>query len=261
MALFTDGPACTIDDLADEDSGLLAAAEAVGINVTAKLRLAMSDVQSELENWLLRPQPVSGYGTFGPVWIQAPVIGQVVVTRELMRWEKMQTLSMVYRDAYFSQLVDRYQGKWDEYAKLTRYSRDQFVANGIGLVADPLPRAGLPVLGTMGAPTQETGGTFYACVTWVNKAGQEGAASDAGSLVVPAENLLSVMAEGAPLNAVGFNVYAGTVLAMMTLQNSGAVPLGSTFTVVPGSSASSQIAGTGQRPDYMKPLPRTILRG
>lgn len=263
MALFTDGPANTIDDLVAEDSGLLLAAEAVGINVTAKLRVAMSEVQSELANWLLRPQPASGfnYGIVGPAWISEPLIGQVVVTHELMRWEKMQTLSMVYRDAYFSQLVDRYQGKWDEYAKLTRYARDQFVANGIGLVADPLPRAALPVLGTVGAPVQEAGGTFYACVTWVNKAGQEGAASAAGSLVVPAENLLSVMASGAPSNAVGFNVYAGTVLAMMTLQNTGAVPLGSTFTVVPGASASSQLPGKGQRPDYVKPLPRTILRG
>ena len=48
MALFTDGPACTIDDLIDEDSGLLDTAQTVGINVTAKLKLAMSEVQSEL---------------------------------------------------------------------------------------------------------------------------------------------------------------------------------------------------------------------
>jgi hypothetical protein len=256
MALFTDGPANKIDDLVDEDSGLLETAETVGINVTAKLHLAMSEVQSELENWLARPQPA-----FGPPWIQPPVIGQVVVTRELARWEKMQALAMVYRDAYFTQLVDRYQGKWDEYDRLTRYARDQFVANGVGLVANPLPRAPLPVLGTVSAGSLVTVGTFYACVTWVNAAGQEGAASEAASITVPAEQFMTVMVAGAPANAAGFNVYVGTVLAMMTLQNSGAIGIGESFTVVPGSATSSQIAGNGQKPDYVKPLPRTILRG
>ena len=258
MALFTDGPACTIDDLMDEDSGLLATAEAVGINVTAKLRLAMGEVQSELHTWLLRSQPAV---TPVPTWIQPPRIDQVVVTPELARWERMQALAMVYRDAYFTQLVDRYQGKWEEYAKLTRDARDLFVANGIGLVADPMPKAALPVLGTAGTSSAQAGGMFYACVTWVNAAGQEGAASGAGSITVPAENLMTAMATGAPPNAIGFNAYVGTELAMMTLQNSAPLQAGDTFTFVPGTATSAQTAGTGQKPDYIKPLPRTILRG
>ena len=56
MGLFIDGPAITIDDLIAEDSGLLATAQTVGINVTSKLGLAMSEVQSELETLLLRLQ-------------------------------------------------------------------------------------------------------------------------------------------------------------------------------------------------------------
>jgi hypothetical protein len=256
MALFTDGPACTIEDLTGEDSGLLATAETVGINVTTKLWLAMSEVQSEVENWLLRPQPA-----IGPPWTHPQAIGNVVVTRELARWVKMQTLTMVYRDAYFGQLIDRYQGKWDEYAKLTRYARDQFVANGIGLAANPMPKAAIPVLGTISLPSQQAGGTFYACVTWVNQAGQEGAASDAGSITVPDDNLMTVMASGDPANAVGFNVYVGTAPATTNLQSQVPLPAGATFTYLPGAVTSNQIAGTGQKPDYVKPLPRTILRG
>ena len=256
MALFTDGPAPTIDDLVDEDSGLLDTAETVGINVTAKLRLATSEVQSELENWLRRPQPV-----IGPPWIQPPAIGQVVVTRELARWEKMQALAMVYRDAYFSQLIDRYQGKWDEYARLTRDASDQFVANGVGLVTDPVPRAELPVLGTVTVLSNQASGTFYASATWVNAAGQEGAPSEAASIVVPTGSLMTVMVMSAPANAVGFNVYVGAALAMMTLQNPAPLPLGESFTYVPGAFSSSRLAGNGQKPDYIKPLPRTLLRG
>jgi len=256
MALFLDGPACSIDDLLDEDSGLLGTAQTVGINVTAKLRLAMSEVQSELETLLLRLQSSTGTGLILP-----PAIGQVVVTPDLSRWEKMQALTMVYRDASFTQLIDRYKGKWDVFTKLTQAARDQFIANGIGLVTDPMPKATLPVLGTVSVTGPQIGGTFYACVTWVNGAGQEGSPSDAGSIAVAANNRMTVMAMAPPASAVGFNVYVGTVLAMMTLQNGTVLPVGTSFTNVPGGSSSSQLPGSGQKPDFVKPLPATIMRG
>jgi hypothetical protein len=256
MALFLDGPACTIDDLINEDSGLLDTALTVGINVTAKLLLAMSEVQSELETLLLRLQSATVIGL-----IQPPGIGQVVVTPDLSRWEKMQALAMVYRDASYTQLIDRYKNKWDMFIKLTQAARDQFIANGMGLVNSPLPIAAIPVLGTISVTTTQAGGTFYACVTWLNSAGQEGSPSPAASIVVPANNVMTVMAPGAPVNAVGFNVYAGAVLAMMTLQNSVPLPVGGTFTDIPGTSNSSQTPGTGQTPDYVKALPATTMRG
>jgi hypothetical protein len=97
MGLFMDGPAIGIDDLIAEDSGLLATAQTVGINITAKLGLATSEVQSELETLLLRLQSSVSVGL-----IQPPGIGQVVVTPDLARWEKMQALTMVYRDAAYA---------------------------------------------------------------------------------------------------------------------------------------------------------------
>ncbi|HVW11635.1 MAG TPA: hypothetical protein VHC90_23795 [Bryobacteraceae bacterium] len=247
MALFTDGPACTIDDLVAEDSGLLETAQTVGINVTSKLKLAVSEVQSELTTLLAKLQPT-------------PAVNQVVVTTDLARWEKMQALAMVYRDAAYTQLIDRYKSKWDMFVKLTCAAKDQFTVNGVGLVNDPLPKAELPVLGTIPADSQ-SGGTFYACVAWVNAAGQEGGPSDAGSIVVPANNAMTVMASDAPANATGFNVYAGTVLAMLTLQNTTPVGPGGSFTYVPGGSSSSKTPGTGQAPDSFKMLPATTQRG
>jgi hypothetical protein len=258
MGLFIDGPAITIDDLIAEDSGLLATAQTVGINVTAKLGLAMSEVQSELETLLLRLQTTTT-GSVG--LIQPPGIGQVVVTPDLARWEKMQALMMVYRDAAYTQLIDRYKSKWDMFTALNQAARNQFIANGMGLVNSPVPQAAIPILGTESVTSTQAGGTFYACVTWVNAAGQEGSPSAAASIVVPANNLMTVMATGAPANAVGFNVYVGTVLAMMTLQNDVVLPEGSTFTYIPGVSSSSQLPGTGQVPDYVKALPATIQRG
>jgi hypothetical protein len=246
MALFLDGPACTIDDLLDEDSGLLDTAQTVGINVTAKLKLAMSEVQSELVTMLAR--------------VQATDIGQVVATTDLARWEKMQALSMVYRDAAYTQLIDRYKAKWDMFIRLTAAARDQFTANGVGVVNDPVMKATLPVLGTISGESQ-SGGTFYACVAWVNAGGQEGAPSEAGSIAVPTDNLMTVMAANVPSNATGFNVYAGSVLGMMTLQNLSPVAPGGSFTYVPGESPSSKTPGAGQAPDVFKAIPATTLRG
>jgi len=69
------------------------------------------------------------------------------------------------------------------------------------------------------------------------------------------------MAGSAPANAAGFNVYVGTALAGMTLQNDVPLPAGGSFTYLPGTSASPQTPGTGQSPDFIRPLPAVIMRG
>jgi hypothetical protein len=173
----------------------------------------------------------------------------------------MMTLSLIYRDAYFTQLVDRYQLKWDEYARLARFAREQFLAAGAGIVNDPLPKAAMPELGSVPATTEQAGGTFYASITWVNSAGQESSPSDASSAGVAAGNLLTVAVTEAPANVIGFNVYAGTQLDSLQQQNQIPLPAAGVFTFIPGTSMDGKLAGEGQRPDYIRPLVRTILRG
>src|ERR1700733_4325967 len=121
MALFVDGPAPTIDDLADQDTGMLAVAKTAGINVYSKLRLAQEEIRTDLELWLIKPRP-----TLEVLWGPVLRVEQVVVTPPLKRWETMHALELVYRDAYFSDLVDRYQPKWQEYALLARGTREDF---------------------------------------------------------------------------------------------------------------------------------------
>lgn len=254
MALFVDGPLTTIDDLRDQDSGLLAVAATCGINATTKIRLAHEEIESEVALWLKRPGP-----TLDLYHQPQARLEQVVFTNTLKRWETMLSLSLFYRDAYFSQLVDRYEGKWNEFSGLAREAHDGFVADGLGLVGSPLRRAALPSLGT--APGPQSGGTFYAAVAWVNAAGQEGQASDAASLAVPDNNLMTISATGNVPNAVGFNVYAGALVDAMFRQNSVPLPVGGTFTFVPGVTAANHLPGRGQAPDFVRPLARTILRG
>jgi hypothetical protein len=254
MALFVDGPASSITDLTDQDSGLLDVALDNGINVTTKLRLAHEEIRTDLQLWLLKPRPA-----LPMPWAPVLHIGQAVVTPSLKRWETMHTLALVYRDAYFSQLVDRYQAKWQEYSRLTRDAREDLVASGLGLVTDPVSRAALPVLTS--TPGPQSGGTFYASVAWVNAAGQAGAASEAASITIGDGNLTVVTAVNPPASAAGYRVYAGTALNAMYLQNDAVLAVGTTFLYVPGELTQGSLPGFGQVPDYVRPLARTLLRG
>jgi hypothetical protein len=254
MALFVDGPACTISDLTDQDAGLLDVALNTGINVSTKLRLAMEEIRTDLQLWLNRPRPAPEL-----IWGSTLRMEQVVVTAPVKRWETMHALALVYRDAYFSQLVDRYQAKWQEYSSLARDVRESLLATGIGLVSDPIKQAAPPVLSTAQGP--QAGGTFYASVAWVNAAGQEGMPSYASSITVSDGNLMTVAVTGAPPNAVGFNVYAGTSLEALWRQNNVPLPVAGAYLYVPGETTSGTLPGRGQEPDFTRPVARTIPRG
>jgi len=255
MALFVDGPAAGIDDLTNQDSGLLDVAQTCGINVSTKIALAHDEIATDLQLWLDRPRP-----SMDLVWRPVLRIEQVVVTLTLKRLETMQSLSLFYRDAYFSQMADRYQAKWDEYARLTRTTYEKYLASGMGLVNDPVHVAPAPLLGSVAGPQQ--GGVFYASIAWLNAAGKEGAASVASSIAIADDHLMTVSAPGAaPANVTGFNVYAGSSLSAMYLQNNVALPISGSFTYVPGFVTSGRLPGVGQTPDFMRPLARTLLRG
>jgi hypothetical protein len=254
VALFVDGPSSTINDLVDQDSGLLAVAQTAGINVTSKLRLAQEEIGTQLELWLNKPRP-----TMEVLWGPVLRLEQVVMTSPLKRWETMHALELVYRDAYFSQLVDRYQAKWREYSTLSGSAGEAFVASGLGLVSVPLHQARPPILGSIAGP--QSGGLFYASVAWVNAAGQEGAASEASSFKIADGNLMTVAAGNAPKNATGFRVYAGAALNSMFRQNDVVLPPGLTFTYIPGQITQGTLPGRGQEPDFVRPLVRTLLRG
>ena len=81
---------------------------------------------------------------------QAPIDSErnVVVTSPLRLWHMFRALELVYRDAYSSQLNDRYAGKRDDFhGKMARWAHDQVVRGGTGDGADdPVPQAAPPTL-------------------------------------------------------------------------------------------------------------------
>jgi hypothetical protein len=254
MALFKDSPISSIEDLHGHDTQLLDVANAENIDVTRKIALAQDEVAMEINTLLARLD--ASTGLFGD---RLPVLAdKVVVTPPLKLWHTFHSLEMVYRDAYNSQLNDRYKGKRDEYHELAKWAYEKLIQSGVGIAQDALPQAAMPALGV--APGGLPDGTYYVAAAWTNAGGEEGAASLPGN-VMTGGCTFSVQAVSAPANARGWNVYAGTDPYGLVLQNAAVLRVGDSW-VQPNSLVTvGRPPGTGQAPTYMRRVPRMIQRG
>jgi hypothetical protein len=253
MALFTDGAFTSIEDLREHDTQLLNVATVEGIDVTQKLALAQEELGIEvagLLNQLKTPLILGGLNA-------PPALHQVVVTPPLKLWHIFRTLEMVYRDAYNSQLNDRYAGRRDEFHERGKWAYNRVIQDGMGMAANPVRQAATPV------PQASTGGlaanTYYVSIAWINAAGEEGASS-APAVIEVTGSSFSVRTT-APSNVTGWNMYCGTSPATMTIQNVAALAPGQTWVQPDTLSTTGRLAGNGQSPTYRLPVPRTIQRG
>jgi hypothetical protein len=249
MALFTDGPASTMEDLAAQDSQLLNVASAEGIDITVKLALAHEAIGIEIEELLRRG---SGFR-----------LSQVVVTPAMRLWHTNRTLEFVYRDAYNSQLNDRYAGKRDQFRELSKWAYDRVIQAGLGIAVQPVPKAGAPTLLPM--PGALPNGAYFVAIAWVNPAGEEGACSTTASIDTETGGFLAIP-PAPPDGAVGWNVYAGSSADAMTRQN--ASPLAPGVEWAPAALTSSGARpGEGQAPNDRQatetsaPIAHVLQRG
>ena len=253
MALFNDGPASSMEDLQAHDTQLPEVANTEAIDVTRKLELAHEEMAVDLRVQLARPGASAGLGGVGVPWLD-----HVVVTPPLKLWHTFRTLELVYRDAYRSQLNDRYASKRDEYHSLADWAREKLIQSGIGMTQDPVPQAQPPVLEP--APGAIAGGEYYVAVAWTNSAGEEGAASRPGTITVNG-GTFQARPGAAPANARGWNVYAGIGPKVLILQNTTVLRPDESWTQVNPVASIGRTAGAGQTPSHMRPAPRTLQRG
>jgi hypothetical protein len=242
--LLTDGTPNTQEDLRVYESSILDVSHTEGIELNAKLGLAVEEVSEDILDFLI-DQGASA----DPHTTTRRSIGtsDVVVTSQLKRWHAVHTLEVVYRDAFNNQLNDRYKDKFREYHELSRNARDHTFRFGVGVVLTPLPEAAQPLLSF--AAGQVFAATYYVQVTWTSADGQEGAPSTVTTFDTPPGGVLVVTAQNPPMDAVAFNVYAGTTPETVTLQNFFPVPAGSSFTMPESGLVSGVPPGTGQVPD------------
>jgi hypothetical protein len=246
MPLFTDGPASTIEDLAAQDSQVLDVASVEGIDLTRKLALAHEAVAIDLEAVLRR----SG---------NHPVrLDSIVVTPALRLWHSYRALELVYGDAYYNQLNDRYASKRDRFADLGKWAHQRLILTGVGVAPRPVPRASTPALTS--TPGALPDATYYVTMAWINGTGEEGAAAIPAAIATSGSSFV-VTPHAAPPAAAGWNVYAGPGPDSMVRQNDQAIPPGSAWTQPPLVRASGSAPGCGQPPSYFHQLPRVIQRG
>lgn len=257
MALFLDGPVVTVDTLTQYDSNVLSVAAAEGINLTTKILLAQEAMHLELVRLLRR-------GTLSevtPVWGQAGGIENVVWSTALRVWQVYRSLTLVYRDAYFSQLNDRHQARAKEYETLANAVRRELVEQGLGVVSFPLRRPPQPVAELV--PASEAGGTYYFSASYGSDSGQESSASLILSVDVPDGSAVDFRLRSAePTGATGWNLYAGAAPDLMCRQNEALIDLSSDWAYLPSSAVTSGIQpGEGQAPERNWPLHRYLQRG
>jgi hypothetical protein len=253
MALFSDGPISDAGDLQRYENAILNVAATEGIDLGAKIVLAQQDVANDLLLFLFRRSSLRDCSL---AFRRAQGVKDVVITEPLRQWHVHKTLAMIYRDAYNNQLNDRYQGKWTEYERLAKSSAQTYFQLGVGLVADPVPKACVPVLSTVAGTA--AGGMFYVAVTWVNACGQEGAPSSLAQSGTSAGQQLVVTVGGPPPNATSWNVYVGTSPAALSLQNQSAAM--SSWTMTSGPNPGAPIP-MGQLPTWFIVDHRVMERG
>ena len=208
MALLVDGDLSRIDDLKAQDSGVLDVASGEGIDLPSKLRLAESEIGMEVELFLL--------------WEGRGTPEQVVVDGALRRWHVLKSLEAVYRDAYFSQLNDRYEKRWQHYQELAQAQRMLGFEIGLKLVGQPLRRP--QRVDVQVGDGMLPAATYWVCATYVDGAGNESAPSAVQVVSSPLPHSLTVTPLFAPAQVTGWNVYVGASAETVGKQN--AAPLG-----------------------------------
>jgi hypothetical protein len=251
MALFTDGPISSIDDLSGQDSQLLDVASNEGIDLTRKLSLAQEVMGMDITAMLDRLQ-FPGQSTF------TPGLDNVVVTPPLKLWHTYRTLAMTYADAYNNQLNDRYGAKRDQFRQLESWISETLTQSGIGIAVCPVAIAVAPAV--IPIPGSLADGTYYVTVSWANSAGEAGASSPF-TVVTLSASTMQVMTGTAPNNACGWNIYVGDSPESMVQQNQSPIPVGQDWFQPAVLFRSGHPPGSGQNATYFRATPRLILRG
>jgi hypothetical protein len=254
MALFTDGCISGLEDLIAQDSQLLGVATVEGIDVTGKMVLAHEEIGLELITMLNRLRFVDQ-----PFWLGPEArLKDVVVTKALKLWHTYRALEMVYSDAYSSQLNDRYAAKREQFHQAAQGACEKLIQIGVGMASQPVPRAPTPQV--IAIPGSLPNGIYYVTMAWLNSAGEEGA-SAVPAVITLSASTLQVEPAAPPPTAANWNVYAGFGPEGMVLQNIFPIPAAEIWLQTSALVQAGQRPGSGQEPNYLKPIPRVLQRG
>lgn len=265
MALFTDGGVASIDDLRRYDSSAADLAHDAGINLDSKTSVAAEEVGQQIFSFLLfQSTPLySGANLFlnippGEAMRQRLGLSDVVVTAAVRRWTALKALAGLYRDAYASDVTDRFRLKWEEYERLAHEAEDYAFTTGIGLVRNPVPKAALPLVSQTSQATKRTDFTIQ--ITWANGDGVEGAPSDLWHDLLGPGDVVR-LAGPTPSEVAGWNIYVAQGDGTPLRQNSSVLAPADSWTMVDGALNDGPTIAEAQTPDYVIVERRILPRG
>ena len=250
MALFLDGDLSATEDLRSYESSILDVASTEGIALDAKVELAQREMAVQLLAFF--SQRRSSILTGG--------LANVVVTDALSQWHTQLCLAAIYRDAYNSQLNDRYGGKWKEYVRLAERTASLAFDIGIGMTMNPLPRPQAPACSAASGGLQSAR-TYFVEIAWVDSEGQRSSKSRQIAFSVGDAQLLQIDALNPPPNATGFHVFAGLTPDSARRQTSAPIAAGASWTESPEGLGSMLQDVPQQQPDFFVERIRSWNRG
>lgn len=248
MALFTDGPPASIEDLQAFDSAIFETSRTENISLPGKLDIAKQAIELELSVFLLRTARLEVAGE--------AEISRVVVTPGLRRWHALRTLAEVYSDAYSSQLNDRYLGKWKSFRELSKETAELLMELGVGVVRNPVPKATSPTVRAKAGSGLT--GTYVIRVCWRNAFGHTGAVSAPVILETSDGEVPEVSVGLAPAGCIGWDVYIGASPDSTTRQNESPIHPASAWSPEGGVTTSGAGPSAGQSPEYFIRRRRTF---
>ena len=265
MSLFTDGPAASIDDLRRYDSSATDLSHEAGIDLDAKLSVAAEEVGQEIFSFLLL-HSTPGYsdanlflsGGTGESIRRRLGLSDVVVTPAVRRWTALKALAGLYRDAYASDVTDRFRLKWEEYDNLAQEAQDYTFTTGIGLARNPVPKAPVGVVTQTSQATERTDCSIR--ITWISGESVEGAPSDLWHDSLGAGDLITVPGP-APTGVAGWNVYVAQGDGTPLQQNGSLLAPNAAWTMIDGPLGQGKAVIEGQTPDYLVIDRQILLRG
>jgi hypothetical protein len=254
VALLVDGRWCEAEELqAYDDSATRVAAEE-GIDLGAKMALSEAWIADRVDDFL-RWESNCGQSVYPRSGLS---VENAVVDERLKRWHVAHTLALVYRDASFSQVNDRYQKKSDAFTKDATQSRGEYFEGGVPYVGNPLRKPLAPTVTVTDGDQSEA--AYMVTTTQVDARGNESAQSEVVSIEAAAGNGLTVAANGLAAGN-GWNVYMADSNGAMRRQNSAPLDANAVW-ALPEAGVVAGPAGTaGQAPEGRVKERRIVPRG
>jgi hypothetical protein len=252
VALLVDGSWCEVDDLQAYDVSATTVADEEGIDLAAKMSLSEAWITDRVDAFVRWETGMITQGL-------TSLTGQnAVVNEPLKRWHMANVLAMLYRDASFSQVNDRYEKKWKVFQQDAAERKAEYLLAGVPYVGNPVRQPSAPAVNVIVGV--QPAAAYAISVTRVDGAGRESAPSELTAVQAPAGNGITVSAIGLTAGD-RWNVYATNGDEPMQKQNGDPLNGTAAWTLPDGGLSAGQQAGDGQAPDGWVRQRRVLPRG